>query len=437
MRTLFITMRDLYPPAGGAALRNWQNINCVKQYSDVGVFYLHVQANAAGEVAIQKPPGIDFWEVFSLPVRPQLQRSLGQLKSLLWALTGVYSASADGYYHPGAIVLLDQVLQTYQPDVVVFEELWMYAYLPVVQRYPCKIVYDAHNVEAELMQQIADGEATTNKRFALELKLRAKLVAKMERKMMSSCHQLWACSDGDRLKLGRSLPQKVSGFTISNGVNLQSYDTRLAAENSPPLLNLSPYTVIFTASFSYAPNVRAAHWLIEDIYPQLQALYPDCNLLLVGSNPPHSLVKAVQANASIILTGRVPDVCPYLAAASVVVVPLLEGGGTRLKILEAFAAMRPVVSTAKGAEGLAVEDGKELLIRDTSWDIVQGIHDLWRSPESAQALVADARILVESFYSWQSAEKAFQDAIQDLKPNSAAPPGLFHKDYINLRDHPH
>jgi polysaccharide biosynthesis protein PslH len=420
MRTLFLTFHSVNPPTGGAALRNLQNINCVKQYGEVGIFYLHTETPLNGDSPLQKPPGVDFWRVFSLTANPILKRLLNRLKILIGLLTNLEFLLADGYYHPDAVACLEQMLQEYQPDVVVFAELWMYSYLPVVRRYPCKIVYDAHNFETELIQQIASQERLKGWREAFEITVKVKLVAKVEQLMLASCHQLWACSDTDRLKLVRSTPHQVSSFTIPNGVNLENYKTiNSSLETALPSLKQSPHTLIFTASFGYMPNVTAAHWLITDIFPQLQGLYPDCQLLLVGSNPPAFLLDAAQVNSAIVVTGRVPDVYPYLAAASVVVVPLLEGGGTRLKIVEAFAAMRPVVSTSKGAEGLAVEDGKHLLIRETSQAIAQGISDLWQSPQLAQELVVNAKAIVESSYSWQSTAKSMKYALQELESGCA------------------
>lgn len=102
---------------------------------------------------------------------------------------------------------------------------------------------------------------------------------------------------------------------------------------------------------SYAPNTIAAGLLIDHIYPVLKAMHPECRLLLVGRVPTAKMLKAADQDADIVVTGSVPDVRPYLAAASIMVVPLQQGGGTRLKILEAFASGCLLLALLKGLRG--------------------------------------------------------------------------------------
>jgi len=142
--------------------------------------------------------------------------------------------------------------------------------------------------------------------------------------------------------------------------------------------------------------------------------FPNSRLLLVGSNPTEKMREAAEKDPNIIVTGEVEDVRPYLAAASVMVVPLYKGGGTRFKILEAFAAGCPVVSTTKGAEGLNSEDGVHLLLRDDVEGLTEGIIKIWSDASLRERLVHNGYDLVQSNYSWDAVSHNVKLALEDL-----------------------
>ncbi len=142
-------------------------------------------------------------------------------------------------------------------------------------------------------------------------------------------------------------------------------------------------TIFYAGAYWWRPNFDAAHMLIDEIYPRLRERYPGTRLMLVGRNPTPQMEAAARADEQIVVTGEVDDIRPYLAQSHVAAVPLLIGGGMRSKIIEAFAAGLPVVSTTKGAEGIEVVDGRELLVRDGVPAIVAGIAELWENPDDA------------------------------------------------------
>ena len=159
---------------------------------------------------------------------------------------------------------------------------------------------------------------------------------------------------------------KTAAYAIPNGADPDYYQT------GSPVVPRSANTLLYLGRFSYQPNAEAAAILLNQIYPLLSAA--SCRLLLVGCDPTEEMQRAAQIDPQIIVTGQVEDIRPYLATATVMAVPLQKGSGTRLKLIEAFAAKCPVVSTAKGAEGLDVEDGKHLLLRESpgamAWTIL-------------------------------------------------------------------
>jgi glycosyltransferase involved in cell wall biosynthesis len=157
--------------------------------------------------------------------------------------------------------------------------------------------------------------------------------------------------------------------------------------------------VLFVGSFNHLPNIQAAYWLITHIWPVLQEQIPHCHLTIAGRNPPEAL-NALARNAGIEIIGNAPDLTPYYRRCRVVIVPIQSGGGIRVKILEAFAQGRPIVTTTIGAEGLPLVPGKHVLFADTSIDLAAAVQRLIEDDLLAKSLVIQGRKLVESEFNW-------------------------------------
>ena len=256
--------------------------------------------------------------------------------------------------------------------------------------------------EAQLFQQ------TKCKGHGFRGWLRSKLhlpqIRTDERTFMHRADQTWVCSHRDQQILKELYGDEPQSYVVPNAINMGNYEkARAGGCPLPDGLTAHPRYVLFMGNFGYIPNAEAADLLLTQIYPRLKDAYPACRLLLVGRDPTPQMLDATKSDNNIVVTGQVPDVLPYLAAASVMIVPLLKGSGTRFKILEAFAAHCPVVSTAKGAEGLNVTDGQQLLLREGADALASGIIELWQSPKTADILITKGYELVKKNYSWEAA----------------------------------
>jgi glycosyltransferase involved in cell wall biosynthesis len=167
--------------------------------------------------------------------------------------------------------------------------------------------------------------------------------------------------------------------------------------------------IIFVGALDYEPNELAVKWLCTSIFPRIRRVIPRSRLLLVGHNPSRSVQSL--AGPGIEIVGKVPDVRPYLRECSVSVVPITLGGGTRIKILEAAAAGRPVVSTSVGAEGLNLIPGREIEIADTEDDFVSKTVHLLSNPGKAAGMAKLARSRVERDYTWELSKRRLAEAI--------------------------
>ena len=168
-----------------------------------------------------------------------------------------------------------------------------------------------------------------------------------------------------------------------------------------------PYNLVFTGSMDWMPNEDAIIYFAEKILPQISRRMPHVTLTVVGRNPSRRLKAIAESNNQIKITGRVDDVRPFIDAASAYVVPLRIGGGTRLKIYEAMAMGRPVISTTVGAEGLPVADGKELLIADEPEDFAEAAIRLLSDARLRKRIGQQARETVCAHHGWERAASDF------------------------------
>ncbi|HEY3840381.1 MAG TPA: glycosyltransferase family 4 protein [Bryobacteraceae bacterium] len=229
-----------------------------------------------------------------------------------------------------------------------------------------------------------------------------------ERRLLPAYSICITVSDNDCAQItGFVEPKRI--HVLPNGVDTTA--KTLLVEPGPDVP-----AILFVGLFLYPPNADAARWMLEEIFPRVRALLPECSLYLVGGDAPRDLIK-LSRSPGVFLTGRVDDVTPYYARCQVAVAPLRAGGGTRLKILEAMAFGRPVVSTTLGAEGLPVKDGEHLLLADTAGDFARSTVELLQDPLRRSRLRKNARIFVERGYRWEDCAAAHLRLYETLSAN--------------------
>ncbi|MEI2689486.1 MAG: glycosyltransferase family 4 protein [Anaerolineae bacterium] len=194
-------------------------------------------------------------------------------------------------------------------------------------------------------------------------------------------------SELDRRRLGRRCPG-LPVEVVPNGVDVTYFIPQPAARDNK--------SVVYVGHYGYPPNADAAQYFVQAIWPLIRSRIPEAQFIAVGMQPPAGLA----GHPGVTVTGAVPDVRPYLADAAVVVAPLRVGGGTRIKIVEALAAGKAVVSTTLGAEGLDVVAGRDLLLADEPQTFAAAVADLLANPGLRADLGRNGRALVEQNYNW-------------------------------------
>jgi glycosyltransferase involved in cell wall biosynthesis len=162
------------------------------------------------------------------------------------------------------------------------------------------------------------------------------------------------------------------------------------------------FSIVFSGNLEYEPNISAVRFFKRKIWHLLRNRWPGLTWEIIGKNP-HAIASIVQGDSSIHLTGPVPDAIKAIARSQVAVVPLLAGSGTRIKILEAWAAAVPIVSTSLGAEGLEFVSGEDLLIADDPVTFAEAVSNLLESGGERTRVGEAGRQLYESSYTWQAA----------------------------------
>jgi glycosyltransferase involved in cell wall biosynthesis len=178
--------------------------------------------------------------------------------------------------------------------------------------------------------------------------------------------------------------------------------------------------LVFVGSMDYMPNVDGILYFVREILPLIRARRPDCTLTVVGRKPPREIEALGERDPGIRITGTVPDVRPYLWGASVSIVPLRVGGGTRLKIYESMAAGTAVVSTAIGAEGLLVHPPSDCRLADEPGAFAEECIRLLENTGERNAVAAAGHALVKSRFSWDQVCHEFEEILEQARTVPAA-----------------
>jgi glycosyltransferase involved in cell wall biosynthesis len=257
-----------------------------------------------------------------------------------------------------------------------------------------------HNVESALWGRMASTESNAVRRFAYQIE--ARKMARYEGRALRKFHHVIAVSEHDRQQM-LAMDSFCSISVVPTGVDTQKYPVAPPASANPP-------RIVFTGSMDWEPNVDAVDYFWRDIFPSVRAEFPAAVFQIVGRNP-HPRVKQL-ASASVEVTGTVPSVAEYLRDATVVVVPLRIGGGTRLKIFEAMAMGKALVSTSIGAEGLDVQSGRDLVLADNAAAISQAIKLLLRD-SAIRRRYEEAAAKLAAKYDWSNIEKRFTEVLHE------------------------
>jgi sugar transferase (PEP-CTERM/EpsH1 system associated) len=385
VRILWVKSGGLVPLDHGGKIRSFHLARILAQTHNVSLFTFYSP--------IPDDPHAELREIFSevvcIPLKVPVQNSAAEYLAYGKNFFSTRPYSVVKYCQPHVVQELRKHLQEKSYDVIICDFLLTAGVIP--WDLPGPRVLFTHNVEAQIWER--QFQVARNPVWKAACYREFRTMARMERFYLQQSEHVLAVSDADRDSFSSFLhPSRIS--VIPTGVDVDYF------RPTPELEERN--TLVFTGSMDWMPNNDGIAYFIDKVLPIVRRQIPETVLWVVGRRPSAQLEKIAERDPNVKVTGRVDDIRPYIAKSSVYVVPLLVGGGTRLKIFEAMAMGKAIVSTTIGAEGLPVESGRNIVLADEAEAFARQIINLLRDSERRQELGRAARQLVEKRYSWNS-----------------------------------
>ena len=394
MRILWLKTELLHPVDKGGKIRTYNMLKELKR--DHHITYLTLDDGSADRAAREQAHEYCH-ELVCVPHQQREKFSKGFYGELFLNLASRYPYAIKKYESAS---MRRQILETANNqtiDIVICD--FLAPALNVPRNLSCASILFQHNVEAMIWKRHFEVQSNPVKKTYLRQQWRK--MERFERDMCRNFDAVIAVSVEDRDQMRKEYSVNAV-FDVPTGV-----DTDFFTPSSKE--KVDPHNVVFTGSMDWLPNEDAIRYYTDQILPIIRSTIPDTTLTVVGRNPYPGLVELSRRDPSIIVTGRVEDVRPYMERAAAYVVPLRIGGGTRLKIFEAMAMEKAIVSTSIGAEGLPVTDGKELRIADTPETFAASVIELLTKPETAKQLGQEAGRIVRERFGWNGVAKRFTE----------------------------
>ena len=394
MRILWLKTELLHPVDKGGKIRTYNMLKELKR--DHHVTYLTLDDGSSDATAREQAPEYCH-ELLCVPHHHREKFSAGFYAELLFNLASPLPYAIKKYESAEMRRQIIERSNNQAVDVVICD--FLAPAINVPRSLSCPSILFQHNVEAMIWKRHFEVQSNSLKKTYLRGQWR-----KMEKFEKETCRRfdaVIAVSAEDRDQMREEYGVNAV-FEVPTGVDTEFF-TPSGKEN------IDPHNVVFTGSMDWLPNEDAIRYYTEQIMPIVRRSLPDATLTVVGRNPYPSLLELSRRDPAIVVTGRVEDVRPYMERAAAYVVPLRIGGGTRLKIFEAMAMEKPIVSTTIGAEGLPVTDGRELRIADTPETFAASVVDLLMNREAARQLGREAARVVRERFGWNGVAKRFAE----------------------------
>ncbi len=366
MKILFLTQVLPYPLDAGPKVRAYHVLRyLVRRHQVTLVSFVRPGDPPAALARLRELCGT----VHTVPMVRSPRRDLFHLAR---SLAGSIPFLIARDWVPAMAQTLDRVVQAEGPfDAVHADQLWMapYALRVAGQARPLGsicVVLDQHNAVFLIPGRMAASEGNPLKRLLMALE--ARKLARYEAEVCARFDRVVWVTEDDR----RAVQDQAARFGLQQAVAAADggvIPICVDPEEEPPIpRGPAPRRVTFLGGLHYPPNAQGVLWFAREVFPQVLTQVPDAVLTVMGKQPPAALARLGLPSGSLELTGYVDDPRPYLADTAAFIVPLLAGGGMRVKILDAWSWGLPVVSTTVGAEGIQLQAGEQILIADKPTD---------------------------------------------------------------------
>lgn len=386
MNILFLSQENPYPPDGGHYIRTY---NILKMLSEKhNIFFIAI---ANDDKRMKHKQGLeDLCESVDIFVIPQGKSKWRYIFSLILNLFSPLPFTAQKNYIHDVKVKIKQLLKDNKIDLVHVDILPLAFYHKNFDRLP-KILVN-HNVESLRLYRWMKVEKNTFIKLFLYyqfLKLRH-----FEKHICPKFERCIVVSEPDQ-KILEKLCKTTNFVILPNGVDIKYFS---------PLNNtkINKNSLIWTGGMRYAYSADAVDYFLDEVLPLIRLEISDIKVSFVGSSPTSKLIKNAKDNPNIKVHGYVDDIRMYIQQAAVFIAPIRSGSGTKIKVLNAMALEKAVVTTSIGAEGIKVKPDEDIMIADTPQEFAEKTIYLLRHPEEAKIMGSKGRAVIEKHYSWES-----------------------------------
>lgn len=369
-----------YPLNSGKRIRTWNLLRHLAHRHEITFLCYGVADNPAKTE--MENLGIRVLLVSPLSASHSARFYMGAMNNLI----SIWPYSVARHHTHRFTQRLEQLLDSEPYDLVHFEWTPYASYIDAVGKLPTLIM--AHNIETTVWQRRAQYATSLPER--LYMRLQARKMEYFERRCFPKVRKVAVVTRDEQETASQWGARSTS--LVDNGVD--------TAYMQPVLHQSEGSNLLFLGSLDWQPNRDALQYLLREIFPEIRSAHPTVELHVVGRQSGSKLREQIECLQGVEWIGEVPDIRPHFANASVVLVPLRIGGGSRIKILEAMAMGKAVVSTQVGAEGLQVENGIHCLIANSAAEFSRHVGHLLSNPEFAAQLGANGRKLVQQQYDW-------------------------------------
>ncbi len=395
MKILWVRAGPFFPLDTGGRIRTWNILNQLGKLEEVTALFYSLSSLAVSQDGVEHSLAELIAMRYPGPAQKfTLAYSLDYLRKLLSpAPYSVRKFVASAVRHR-----VRELLRPGRFDVAVCDFLSSSLNMPA--RSTCPQVLFAHNVETVIWERHFRVERNPLRKLVMGLEYWK--MRRFEFERAGRFDHVMTVSDADRKSFARFIPpERVS--VLPTGVDLGYFQ--------PAALRETDDQLVFTGSMDWLPNEDGIVWFAREVLPLVRRARPKTALKVVGRDPTSQVQRLARETPAIELTGRVPDVRPHLASAAVYVVPLRVGGGTRLKIYEAMAMGKAVISTHVGAEGLPVKHEEHLLLADEPEEFARAVVRLLEDAALRRRLGQAAREFVASRYGWPAVAKTCREIL--------------------------
>lgn len=403
MKILWVKAGGLVPPDTGGKIRSYNILRELARHHSVTFFSFHSAHENDAHAGLNQV----FERVVCAPLSLPAPKSFAEAVDYGARLLSLKPYGITKFCRPEVRRRLRELLKQETYDVILCDFITPAGVIPWHDPTP-KVLF-THNVEAVIWRR--HYEVASNPIWKAISWWEWRKMEATERRYLHLADRVLTVSETDYHAFAPFLnPRQLT--VIPTGVDVDYFH--------PMPVDEVPESLVFTGSMDWLPNEDAVSYFIEAIFPLIKQQYPRVSLEVVGRRPSQKLQALAATEPSVRLTGWVEDIRPFVARGSVCIVPLRIGGGTRLKIFEAMAMGKAVVSTSVGAEGLPVRTGENILLADTPRDFAESVILLLRNSDRRQRLGMAARTLVQENFSWPKVAENFSRTLQEVI--ASAPP---------------